>query len=284
MGWRLTATHAVMSEEDLALFNELLSSELGLVFTEGKREILESRLRPRLAALRLRSFRDYYLNLLYSNGDGVAERRALARAITNNETYFFRESYQFDALFEHAISDVKEHSARSGVIRMISAGCSSGEEPYTLNIHARENAYRTFGWTVEVDAFDVSDARVEAARQASYARSSLRAATPEQMQRYFHTSDGGYALKPHYRNGVRIRVGNVLDPSSYGMPGMTDVIFCRNVLIYFSESALRRAVSNFAEALRLGGLLFLGHSESIIGICPEFEPARFGNCIAYRRV
>ena len=271
-----------MSEEDLALLNELLSSELGLVFAEAKREILESRLRPRLAALRLRSFRDYYLHLLYANGEGVAERRALARAVTNNETFFFRESYQFDALFEHAIADVKDHSARSGVIRMISAGCSSGEEPYTLNIHARENAFRTFGWSV--DAFDLSDVRVDAARQASYAQSSLRAATPEQMQRYFHTTDGGYTLKPMYRNGVRIRVGNVLDPSSYGMAGMTDVIFCRNVLIYFSEPALRRAVSNFAEALRLGGLLFLGHSESIIGLCPEFEPARLGNCIAYRRV
>ena len=275
---------AVMSEEDLALLNELLSSELGLVFGEAKREILESRLRPRLAALRLRSFRDYYLHLQYANGEGAAERRALARAVTNNETYFFRESYQFDELFEHAIAEVKDHSARSGVIRMISAGCSSGEEPYTLNIHARENAFRTFGWSVEVDAFDLSDARVEAARDASYARGSLRAATPEQIQRYFHPTDGGYTLKPMYRNGVRIRVGNVLDPSSYGMAAMTDVLFCRNVLIYFSESALRRAVSNFAAALRPGGLLFLGHSESIIGLCPEFEPVRLGNCIAYRRV
>ncbi len=273
-----------MSDEELALLNDLLSSELGIIFAESKREILESRLRPRLAALRLRSFRDYYLQLQYANGDGASERRELARAVTNNETYFFRESYQFEALFEQAIGGIKDHSAQPGVIRMISAGCSSGEEPYSLNIFARENAFRAFGWSVEIDAFDVSDARVRAACAGSYTETSLRGVSPEQVQRYFHSGDGRYHLKPMYRAGVRIRLGNILDRASYGLPAMADVIFCRNVLIYFSETSLRRAIANFAEALRPGGLLFLGHSESIIGLCPDLEPVRLGSCIAYRRV
>ena len=280
----MTAATACLSDEELALLNELLSSEFGIVFGESRREILESRLRPRLAALRLRSFRDYHLHLLHANGNGVAERRELARAVTNNETYFFRESYQLDAFFEEGLETLKERTARPGVIRMISAGCSSGEEAYTLNIYARENAYRAFGWTFEIDGFDLSDARVRTACEAAYGYSSLRGLSPEQLQRYFQDDGDVHLLKPMYRTGVRVRLGNLLDPLAYGMPGSADVIFCRNVLIYFSEAALLRAVSNFAAALRPGGLLFLGHSESIIGLASQFEPVRLGACIAYRRI
>jgi chemotaxis protein methyltransferase CheR len=270
-----------MTDDELALMNELLTSEMGLWFPDHKREILESRLGARIAELRLRSVLDYYVLLQQDAGNGRHEISALAEAVTNNESYFFRETYQFDVLFGNA-AELKR-GARGKVMRFLSAGCSSGEEPYTLNIYARENQYRMFGYDVAVDAFDISRARIEMCERGEYARSSLRGATAEQIEKYFLPIDDGYRLKPAFRKGVSFRIGNLLRDWSYGAVGTYDVIFCRNVLIYFSEEMIIAAADRFHRALREDGLLFLGHSESIIGLTRAFEPVRVGNGIAYRR-
>jgi chemotaxis protein methyltransferase CheR len=271
-----------MTDEELALFNDFLGMEIGLTFPNHKREILESRLRPRLRALRLQSYGEYLLSLQYENGQKL-ERRELARAVTNNETYFFRETHQFDALLIELLDDLKASALHHRSLRFISAGCSSGEEAYTLNMHVKENTFRAFGWAIEIEAFDIDDTRVAIATEAEYGATSIRGSSPEKIDRYFHRTDGGVRVKPMYRSGVRFAVGNVLDPNAYGAPARADAIFCRNVLIYFSEAAMRRAVACFARSLRPEGMLFLGHSESIIGVSPAFEPVRVGSSIAYRR-
>jgi len=275
-------TPSGMSNDELALLNELLSNELGLWFPEHKREILESRLKPRVQQLRLRTFLDYYVLLQADCCNGRHEVAQLAELVTNNESYFFRETYQFDALFADAVDELKEHAGETHRIRFLSAGCSSGEEPYTLNIYARENQFRMFGYDVDVDGVDVNPTRIAMAEAAAYGRSALRSATNEQLDRYFVAYDGGFRLKPAYHRGVSFRVGNLLRHETYGSGGY-DAIFCRNVLIYFTEETICAALECFRSALRRDGLLFLGHSESIIGLTPDFEPVRIGNCIAYRR-
>jgi chemotaxis protein methyltransferase CheR len=270
-----------IDDDELALINDYLSGHLGIVFPEHKRDILEAKLVPRLRALRLQSFLDYYVLLQYDPGS-TAEWPELIRAVTNNESYFFRETHQFEALFTHALDELKAHASVSRIIRFLSAGCSSGEEPYTLNIHARENAFRTAGYEVLVDAFDVNEGRVDAARRAEYPRMAMRGVDEEQTSRYFVANNGSFFLKPMYRTNVRFRVANLLDETAYNGGGY-DAIFCRNVLIYFNEETIRAAVARFAAAIRPGGFLFLGHSESIIGMSPAFEPVRLGNCIIYRR-
>jgi chemotaxis protein methyltransferase CheR len=272
-----------ISDDELALLNELMAAELGIVFPDHKREILESRLRPRLEELRLRSFLDYYVLLQYDSGNGRQEISRLASLVTNNESYFFRETYQFDSLFGSAIDELKEAAAESRRIRILSAGCSSGEEAYTLNIFARENQYRMFGHDVTIDAFDVDSTRIAMASRAEYSRGSLRGAAEEQIAKYFTAAGENVRVKPLYRSGVSFRVGNLLRDETYGAPGAYDVVFCRNVLIYFAEEMIRCALERFHRALRPGGLLFLGHAESAIGISAAFEPERVGNCIAYRR-
>ena len=270
-----------MTDDELALLNEVLAAELGIVFPPHKREILESRLRPRLAQLRLRGFLDYYVLLQHDCGNGRHEIGELASLVTNNESYFFRETYQFESVFVAALDDLKASSAGNR-IRFLSAGCSSGEEAYTLSIFARDNQYRMFGYDVVIDAFDVDAARIEVARRADYGRSSLRGVSDEQLARYFAAAGDAFRVKPLYRGGVTFRVGNLLRESAYGAPGAYDVIFCRNVLIYFAEEMIQLALARFHQALRPGGLLFLGHAESIIGLSNAFEPERVGNCIAYR--
>jgi len=270
-----------MTDDELALMNELLTSEMGLWFPDHKREILESRLGTRIAELRLRSVLDYYVLLQQDAGNGRHEISALAEAVTNNESYFFRETYQFDVLFGNVVE--LKRGARGNVMRFLSAGCSSGEEPYTLNIYARENQYRMFGYYVAIDAFDISRARIEMCERGQYARGALRGASAEQIEKYFLPIDDGYRLKPALRKGVSFRIGNLLRDESYGAAGTYDVIFCRNVLIYFPEEMIIAAADRFHRALREDGLLFLGHSESIIGLTRAFEPVRVGNIIAYRR-
>ena len=275
----LTHGPAAMTPEEHLLLNEVIERQFGLSFAPAKKEFLESRLRPRLMSLHLRRFIDYYLLLQV---DVEPELEHLARLITNNETYFFREVYQFEGLFAEGLAELRQ-AGWSGELRMLCAGCSSGEEPYTLNIYARQAGLVGGRWTI--DAFDIDVDRLKMAREAIYGLGSLRSTSEAQRAQYF----SGFAadrwqLRRANREGVAFGYGNILDLDSFRKPQRYDAIFCRNVLIYFSEAAFQHAIANFAKALRQGGLLFLGHSESLIGKSDRFETVRLERCIAYRKL
>jgi chemotaxis protein methyltransferase CheR len=275
---------AEMTTEEYHLFNELLSDNYGLFFPESKKSYLESRLKPRLETLRLRQYMDYYF-LLQFNKNGTNELENLARLVTNNESYFFREVHQFESLFIHAMNDIKKTCTATDVIRVLIAGCSTGEEPYTLNIFAKENQYRFWGYSLEIDAFDIDTDALQIAKEAEYTERSLRFMHEENIKKYFKSNNQKrFLLKDMYRQGITFDWGNILKIDTYHRSFLYDVVFCRNVIIYFSEPALRKAIENFAHCLRPGGLLFLGHSESIIGISKSFEAIRMGNSIIYQRV
>ncbi len=272
---------STMTPEEHMLLNEVIERQFGLSFAPAKREFLESRLRPRLATLHLRRFIDYYLLLQV---DLAGELEHLARLITNNETYFFRETYQFEGLLGGGLDELRR-AGWSGELRMLCAGCSSGEEPYTLNIYARQAAGGIPGLRWGIDAFDIDVDRLKMARDAIYGVGSLRSATEAQRAQYFSGfATGRWQLRRTHREGVDFAFGNILDLDSFRKPAPYDVIFCRNVLIYFSEAAFQHAIANFARALRRGGLLFLGHSESLIGRSDRFETVRLERCIAYRKL
>jgi len=272
---------ASMTPEEHLLLNEVIERQFGLSFAPAKKEFLESRLRPRLLSLHLRRFIDYYLLLQV---DLESEVEQLARLITNNETYFFREVYQFDGLFSEGLGELQKAGWR-GDLRLLCAGCSSGEEPYTLNIYARQAAASNVGLRWSIDAFDIDRDRLKMARDAIYGVGSLRSATEEQRSLYFSAfAADRWQLRRAHRDGVGFSFGNILDLDSFRRPAPYDAIFCRNVLIYFSEGGFQQAIANFARALRLGGLLFLGHSESLIGKSDRFETVRLERCIAYRKL
>ena len=269
-----------MTAEEHLLLNEVVEKHFGLSFGEAKKQFLESRLRPRLQALHLRRFIDYYLLLQY---DLASEVDHLAKLLTNNESYFFRETYQFEGLFQEGLATLQEGRWAGGRLRFLCAGCSSGEEPYTLNIYARRHT-REGGPACTIDAFDIDQDRLRTAKAAVYGAGSLRNVAEDDRDRYFETFDGNrFRLRDEFRQGVSFASGNILDAATYGSRAPYDVVFCRNVLIYFSEEAFKRAISNFASVLRPGGLLFLGHSESLIGRATEFQTVRLERCIAYRK-
>lgn len=265
---------ARLDEEVFHLLDEMLSERLGLSFPIARLSTLESRLRPRLDHHQLRSFFDYYLMLRY---DFAAELPHLARLITNNETYFLRET-----------EPVRDLWRRSGELlggtprRVLSAGCSSGEEAYSTRIVAEEQLAAA---GLRVWGIDVDPERIAQAQRAVYRQGSLRALTRQQCRAWFDPDpEGGHRLRHHHRLGVTFAVGNIVDRATLPTFNLFDVVLCRNVLIYFSETALLRAIDNFAALLRPGGVLLLGHSESIIGRSPAFETIRLSKGLGYRRL
>jgi chemotaxis protein methyltransferase CheR len=269
-----------IAPEEFQLLNEFISARYGIHFPDGKQAVLATRLRPRLQALGLNRYLDYYLLLQYRLD---SEQEHLTRLVTNNETYFFRETTQFEALLEEAAEELLAEATVAGSLRILCAGCSSGEEPYTLNIFAKTRPLALAGSRLAIDAFDIDGRRLRIAQDGIYGQNSLRATSEEQIHRFFARSGDRFSLRDHFRQDVRFARGNILEPSSYRAGAPYDVLFCRNVFIYFAEGALRQALENFASVLRPGGLLFLGHAESIIGISDDFDTVRLARCIAYQR-
>jgi chemotaxis protein methyltransferase CheR len=266
-----------MTPEEHLLLSEVIEAHFGLSFPAEKRDLLELRLLVRMRALHLQRFMDYYLHLRY---DLERELVELAEILTNNESYFLRERHQIEVLLGDGLEHLAEGRFRSR-LKVLCAGCAAGEEPYSLVLLGKQLA----PWLdLEVHAFDLDGARLEAAQKAVYGPTSLRALEAGDRERWFRLVEPErWELRPALRRGVALFRGNILEPSCFEPHGGFDAVFCRNVLIYFSERAFREAIENFALALRPGGLLFLGHSESIIGRSEQFETMRFGRCIAYRR-
>jgi chemotaxis protein methyltransferase CheR len=279
---RMNGAFQKITDNELELFNGVISKHLGIYFTESKKEIFESRVRPRLESLHLKRFIDYYYYLQLNVNDEI---NRLAAFITNNESYFFREMYHFDAIFNYALQELKASAVLPNILRFLSAGCACGEEPYTLNIMAKENQFRMWDYKIDIDAFDIDKKCLESAGKAEYTANAMRFLREEEIIKYFRkTENGKFELKDIFRNPVKFYYGNVLQLETYQKVMPYDVILCRNVLIYFSEPAIHQAINNFAQCLRPGGFLLLGHSESIIGMSPFFECVRLGNHIGYKRV
>ncbi len=262
-------------EDAVQLIEQWLSLRFGLQFEGAKHDLLRNRLRQRLEASGLDSYFEYFIAL--RNGSNPAEMGLLVDAITNGETYFFREE---DQVFAY-LQELQTTGGRSD-LRVLSAGCSTGEEAYTLAIRFGE----ALAWTrrVQIDACDLNELRLSKAQSALYHGRSLRAATATQRETYFQDlSDGLMLVRGQYRSMVRFFAANLLDPESLPQTVKYDAIFCRNVLIYFSEAAIDAALTTMAHWLRPGGTLYLGHSESIVGRSPFFRTERSGDCIVYRR-
>jgi chemotaxis protein methyltransferase CheR len=266
---------------DWKLLTDLIQSHFGLAFDGMRGEILQSRLGPRLGALHLESLREYYLYLRFHPGRHEEFAR-LASLITNNETYFFREPHQFDILIRHVLPPLKP-SLKDRPLKILCAGCSSGEEAYSMVIAFQNAGLELGGTSWEIDAHDVDPERIARGREAVYDQNSLRACDPETQQRYFTATDGRYRLKERYRKGVRFFQTNLATPNGALGWAVFDAILCRNMLIYFGEPAFGNLIDLFARSLRPGGYLLLGHSESLLDRRTPFVPVLLDGAVVYRK-
>jgi chemotaxis protein methyltransferase CheR len=274
-----------LTEREFRLFSEWLVERFGLRFGPDKKDILRSRLEPRRAALGFSTFEQLYFHLKF-HPERDQELERLTPHLTNNESYFFREPGQLEVLREEVLESTRRRLGRSGrrEVRLLSAGCAAGEEPYTLAILVRES--RVFGpsWRVRILGVDLDPQALERARAACYTENAFRRLDPEVRERFFSpTGEGRWELDAEVRAMVDFRRANLSDPGwARGLPPQ-DIVFCRNVLIYFDEDSLKRAVEGLHRALSPGGYLFLGHAESLSRVPTPLVPERRAGAIFYRR-
>ena len=268
-------------DAECKLLSDLVQEHFGLSFSGVRRDILASRVRPRLAALRLGSLLDYY-HYLRSHPLRDGELDQLARHLTNNETYFFREAHHFDIIVRHVVPPLMPE-LRTRPLRVLSAGCSSGEEPYTLAIALQDAGLELRGVSWENDPCDLNRDRHARPRDASYEGGALRACSDEALRRCFEERDGRRVLRDRYRKNVRFFEANLATASSVGCPPY-DVVLCRNLLIYFDDAGFDRAVGVLGRVLAPGGYLLLGHSESLIDRSDEFMPQWLEGAMVYRKL
>jgi chemotaxis protein methyltransferase CheR len=272
-----------MSDAQFRMFGRLLRDHCGLHFGSESRFLLERRLMRRLRALELDSFAAYHY-LLRSGVAGEGELVRLIDELTTNETYFFRESSQLRALVGEIVPEVKLQRRATGCapVSIWSAGCSSGEEPYSVIILALEA-----GLIPDVDlrvyASDISTRMLRKARQGEYREGSFRETSPGLRERYFTEKDGLWRISDQVKRHVDFTHLNLLDRSKAALLGTVDVILCRNVIIYFGTESKRRLIERFWERLRPGGHLLLGHSESLINLSTSFELRHLSTELVYRR-
>jgi chemotaxis protein methyltransferase CheR len=275
---------AELSEEEFRLLRDLIHERFGLYFEDSQRASLRARLAGRLQSLDLASFEDYHHYLRFSP-QRHEELSHMVSHLTNNETYFFRELPQLQVFADHVLRQLKDRKGREGTrtLRILSAGCSTGEEALTLAMVVYDSAQFFWNWDVSITGLDVDDAALERARRGAYHQNSFRAIDPGAIERHFVKQGGVAQVKDGVRRAVSFRHGNLLEPASFAGLAPLDVIFCRNVLIYFSDSATLRAVRQFHEVLAAGGYLFLGHAESLSRVTDIFTPIRFQGAMVYQK-
>jgi chemotaxis protein methyltransferase CheR len=266
-----------ISAEDFRLLRDIIRERFGIYYDDQKQFLLLSRLQTRLSKRSLTNYADY-VKFLRFGAERESEFRDLASVLSNNETYFFRERAQVKALCGNILTELQGFSPR---VRVWSAACSSGEEPYSLAMSLLETG-RIAESNISIRATDISPRVLEMCERGYYRALSFRATEPAMVQRYFTVSGDGFIIADRIKRLVQFASLNLMDERKIAAFGPVDAIFCRNVLIYFDKPTQKRVVESFARALRAGGYLFLGHAESLFALTDLYEPVVQPESIAYR--
>ncbi|HZI13650.1 MAG TPA: protein-glutamate O-methyltransferase CheR [Myxococcus sp.] len=271
-----------MTAEEFRLLRDHVYSHCGILVHEDMKFVMERRLWPRLEALGLADFASYHRFLRY-DAQRHAELEAAVESLTTHETYFFREPAQLKAFCEELLPVLEKRNARHKRLRLWSAGCSSGEEAYTLAMLLKDSR-RFEDWDVEVYGTDISRRVLAMARRGEYGPSALRATSPEQLERFFvPAANNKVRVRDEVRAWVSFGHQNLLDEAGSQLVPRMDVVFCRNVMIYFDLPARRRVLKIIRDRLVPGGFLLLGHSENLLNLGAEFELVHLRGDLVYRR-
>ncbi len=270
-------------------FNDLsgfIYSLAGIEIPRQRQYLLENRLRSRLNELSLKSFSEYYQYLLHGP-DRKREVEIFCEKMTTNETSFFRDPRQLDVFRDSVLVPLLSRLKETGrkQLHIWSAGCSSGEEPYTLSIMIHELLkVSIIGWRIRITANDISSAMIQKARKGLYNEHSLRNTPKDIIARYFSKEPGGYLVHPKIKKNIVFERINLNDAGAVKRIPKSQVAFCRNVIIYFDLPMKKKVVNFFYDNLVQGGHLVLGHSESLHSVSSIFQPIRKPGGILYRRM
>lgn len=267
-----------INDQEFVELKDIIYQNSGIMFAENKKYLLENRLSKRLTDLNFTSFKDYIYYLKYD----IKKRQeldTLINLVTINETYFLRERGQLDYLVSNIVPDLIKAGKRS--IKIWSAPCSTGEEPYSISILLKDAGLFDKA-SIEIIATDINSEVVALAKKGEYRQASFRG-VPADFMRNFDVQGQSYFIKEEIKRHVRFNTGNITIPSITAMIGKVDVIFCRNVLIYFDMDGKQRTIKNFHNMLTDPGYLCLGHSETLNKISEDFVMKNAGTCIIYMK-
>ncbi|MDQ0395526.1 CheR family methyltransferase [Labrys monachus] len=271
----------VVTEEEFGRLSDFLYRRTGLVFGAAKHYFVARRLAERMAATRTGTFAGYYA-LLRRNADDEIEH--LINAFTINETYFYREDHQLRCLTGDLLAERVAGRPAGGGIRIWSVPCATGEEPYSLAMWLLENWPPVDRYEVEIVGSDIDTAALDAAEQGYFGKRALMRLSDGLVEKYFvDRGNDSWRIREELRESVHFSRVNLMDAGETAAQGRFDVIFCRNVLIYFDDMSRRLAAENLYECLLPGGFICLGHAESMSRISPLFEVCRYADAIVYRR-
>jgi len=265
---------SVPSRTDVERFRTIVTCQLGLQHEDEKLDYLADVMRQRVQSLGRARFDSYssYLGQLHTSPKASAEWRVLAEKLTVNETFFFRNTDNFLALAEIVLPERIRAKAQTKQLRILSAGCSSGDEPYSLAIMVHEALPDLAAWDVKIIGMDINPAVLIKATQARYSEWSLRATSEDIRGRYFQAEGADFVLSPEIQKMVSFEERNLVDEDPLFWESLAcDLVFCRNVLMYFSPETARSVVRRISQSLLPSGFLFIGHAETLRGITPEFH-------------
>jgi chemotaxis protein methyltransferase CheR len=260
---------------------DIVKDYCGLYFDDESRYLLEKRLSRRIRNHHLNDFRDYYRFIRY-DARAEEELSAIMDVLTVNETYFFREQNQLRAFSEEILEELKVANRDTRTLRIWSAGCSTGEEPYTIAMLLQEKSAFN-GWDIEIHGSDINQRVLQTARRGVYRKNSFRTTEPYFLKKYFVEEDSSYRISDAVKKWVNFSYLNLLDPFKSKFLGKMDVVFCRNVFIYFDNASRRRVIENFYDRLVDGGYLLLGHAESLINVSTAFTLKHFKHDKVYQK-
>jgi len=268
------ADNDFFTDADFEQYRTLIYNECGIHFTATNRSILESRLKERLREKNAVSVKSYFTTITSDQG----ELKSFLDSVTTNLTRFFRNQAHFDALEKHVIPEIMSNKRATGntTIKIWSAGCSTGEEPYTIAILLSE--VLPPGWKYEIVASDLSLKCLMIAKEGFY--NKVEGVPDNYLKKYFDQVDGGYKVHANLMSNIRFDYHNLKNDA--GLRSM-DVVFCRNVIIYFDDITQAAVINRFWDAMASKSFLFIGHSESLFGMDTKFEFVKTEWATLYRK-
>jgi chemotaxis protein methyltransferase CheR len=272
---------ATITDEDFLKFKEFFYRRTGINFESTKRYFVDKRLVERIEATGTGTFRGYFMMLRFqASGE---ELQLLTNCMTVNETYFLREDYQFKCLVDSILPQIVQRRVGKDPIRIWCIPSSSGEEPYSVAMYLLESWPGIEEWDVEIIASDIDTSILRRARAGRYSVRSVQYVPGPWLLKYFKPIRDEYQLCDDLRQAVQFTRVNLAEPADTAGYRNFDIIFCRNLLIYFDDASRQTASETFYEALNPGGYLCLGHSESMSRISSLFEVRKFPDAIVYRK-
>ena len=258
-----------MNSDDFSYLSGMLKTASGLVLTKEKTYLLESRLNP-IANRRNFSSLEALVREV-RKGDDPALEKEIVEAMTTNESFFFRDKSPFDNFRESVLPELLKLKAHRRQLRIWCAAASNGQEPYSLAMILKDMGAQINGWNIEILGTDIATNVIERAKMGLYSQFEVQRGMPIQMLiKYFSEVGDMWQVSPEIRSMVTFKPFNLLD--SYATLGSFDVVFCRNVLIYFDQDTKADVLSRLAQIMPDHGTLFLGAAETVLGLCPKFRP------------